>query len=127
MNWRSLLVIAGLSLCLAAPSCGPKPVPVNPAPVPAAAGAVSTGGNSAVAGEASLAGQAGAAGNATATKCQLACANLSRLGCPEDQSTCVIQCEILTRDARFTFDADCRISATTKAAAQKCGPASCRE
>jgi hypothetical protein len=100
--------------------------PVNPTPVPAAGGSVSTGGNPAVAGETSLAGQAGAAGSATATKCQLACANLARLGCPEDQRTCDGQCEILTHDSRFTFSADCRINATTKAQAQACGIASCK-
>lgn len=101
--------------------------PINPPTPPAAGGAISLGGTGS-GGETSAAGQAGQAtgGVGPASKCQLACSNLARLGCPEDQSTCVGQCEILTHDSRFTFDADCRINATTKAAAQACGIASCR-
>lgn len=95
-------------------------------------GSISTGGVSATGGATPAAGAPAQTGGASTggasgqTKCQLACANLDRLGCPEDQSTCVGQCEILTHDSRFTFDAECRINATTKAQAQACGIASCK-
>jgi hypothetical protein len=125
MTFRTLLVLIGLSVCLAAPSScgGNKPDPNNPPTPPAYGGEASTGGSAATGGLAPVAGQAGAPQR---TKCQQACDNLARLGCPEDQSTCAGQCEILTKDTRFSFDANCRINATTKAQAQACGIASCK-
>lgn len=103
-------------------SCQQQPVP------PAVGGATSTGGaglggSPGVAGETALGGTAGA----TVRPCHLVCANLARLGCPEDQATCFGQCEILASDSRFTLGIQCRINAKTKAEAQACGPASCRE
>lgn len=98
--------------------------PINPPTPPAAGGTFSTGGSPATGGVGPVAGAAGAP---APTLCQQACANLAKLGCPEDQATCVGQCDILTSDARFGLSLSCRINAKTKTDAQKCGPASCRE
>lgn len=72
-------------------------------------------------------GSPGAAGSVAVTRCELACANLVVLGCPEDHTSCVAICELHTTDDRFSQNLDCRINARTKAEAQSCGPASCRE
>jgi hypothetical protein len=87
MTLRTLLVLIGLSVCLAAPSCGPiTPTPVPPTP-PAYGGAVSTGGNAATGGLPAVAGApAQTGGNSTggvASQEQLACSNMLKLGCPE--------------------------------------------
>lgn len=97
-------------------ACGPKPGPVPP---PGGAG-----GQPSAAGGAT--GDGGSAGSGALSDCQRACSNLASLGCPEDQSTCVSQCELLTKDDRFGLSLSCRINAKTKTDAQKCGPASCR-
>lgn len=66
----------------------------------------------------------GAAGTAGAPSCASACANLARLGCPEDD--CEGQCARIVADGRFQIDLACRANARTQAEAQACGPASCR-
>jgi|WetSurMetagenome_2_1015567.scaffolds.fasta_scaffold792284_1 hypothetical protein len=101
-------------LCANTSACGAAPPPNPNPPTPGVGGNSGAGGSAPVAGAPSQA------------KCSLACANLAALGCPEDQSTCSQQCEILTHDDRFTFNVDCRINAKTKAAAQACGVGSCK-
>lgn len=107
-------LVGVLAVCsVGANGCGPtKPEPVGP---------------SALGGAPSFGGATGTAGAVPVTKCELACANLEVLGCPEDQKTCVASCELHSRDNRFTQNIDCRINARTKTEAQACGPASCRE
>jgi hypothetical protein len=67
--------------------------------------------------------------------CEQMCAHLAGLSCPEgqDQQQCTSLCVIITTDKRFSptpEDAqryiNCRLNAKTPAAAQQCGPASCR-
>jgi hypothetical protein len=108
----ALLFVGTLAVTsLGANGCGPiNPLPVDP---------TSAGGASGVGGAAS-------AGTSGETPCGLACANLARLGCPEDQSSCVRLCELHATDSRFSQSISCRIAAQSVADAQACGPASCR-
>jgi hypothetical protein len=136
---RIHLVLVALLALLLLPAAG---CPVNPPNPGGAGGSVATGGTADQGGQSPVAGQpgsggwlpigtggataAGAAGGPEQTQCQRACSNLAKLGCPEDQTTCSAQCEILTHDPRFAFDVNCRIVATSKSAAQKCGVGSCK-
>lgn len=122
---RLHVVLISLLALLLLPAAG---CPVKPAPTPCVGGAFSTGGTVAAGGTQSDAGapSAGQAGATSVSRCQRACAAYVRFGCPEDQSTCVAQCEIMISDSRFTFDVDCRINATSKAAIQACGIGSCK-
>jgi hypothetical protein len=112
-----------LTCCLAAllAACVPVVGPVTP---PGGAGGTLPNGGAGGAGPAN-----GGTGGVVVvpSKCQLACTNLMLLGCPEDQGSCVNMCDLHTADPRFTQNLDCRINAKTKADAQKCGPASCKE
>lgn len=67
--------------------------------------------------------------------CEQMCAHLAGLLCPEgqDQQQCTSLCVTITTDKRFSpipEDAqryiNCRLNAKTPAAAQQCGPTSCR-
>jgi hypothetical protein len=117
MTWRdrfALLIVGALSVCtVGAQGCGPEPIPNYPL---AFGGSTGAGGAPATGG-----------GGAAPTRCELSCANLAILGCPEDQTTCARQCVLHMSDGRFSQNLDCRINARTIAEAQACGPASCRE
>lgn len=112
-----ILLVALFLAALANSGCGPKPPPIPPV----------SGGASSTGGAPSYGGQEEQGGDGPVSPCQLACANLERLRCPEDGESCVGQCELHSRDGRFLQNIDCRINAKTKSEAQLCGPASCRE
>jgi hypothetical protein len=110
------------------PQPPPPPVPVATGGVTGAGGARATGGKSGTGGTKSTGGATSAGGAPVGSKCDQACANLKKLGCPDGQDPvlCLQLCALHTTDSRFTQDLDCRITAKTIAAAQKCGPASCQ-
>ena len=114
-----------LACCLLLGSCTFTPTPVPPDPS-AMGGSPSTGGAASTGGARATGGMVATGGASSLTLCQQACANLARLGCPEDQATCPAQCELNSKDSRFTQNIQCRINATSKAAIQACGIASCR-
>jgi hypothetical protein len=56
--------------------------------------------------------------------CDLACANLVTLGCPEGKSTCAATCE-KANGTVTDLHTSCLVNARTKADARKCGSVSC--
>lgn len=137
--------LKALYLCAAwISSCGGNnPIPVPPTPsvtggstsVPpvimggsSATGGTTSRGGSAATGGSARTGGAPATGGTTAAKtpCQAMCDNLAALGCPDGSAGCLTRCALNTTDDRFTQNLACRTAAKTKAAAQACGPASCR-
>lgn len=103
-------------------ACGPIPIPNPPEPSvggqTAAGGATSTGGASfgGRGGTGSLGGSSGV-GGASSTPEQAACANLSRLGCPEGYDIQKCSSDMKTRCAnpKVKCATQCLIDATSKA------------
>ena len=126
------LCAAWLSACN--PSNNPPPKPI---PDAGTGGSISTGGRSSVAtgGRVATGGSPSAiggrpsnttGGSTSKSSCQALCDHLLAIGCPTQQASCVSQCTLHSTDKRFTQNISCEMTATTVAAAQKCGPASCR-
>jgi len=111
MKWLAVVLMAGLM-----GSCIVTPAP-NPIPPPD----LGTGGSPPV-------------WDAGGSPCDVMCANLAAISCPEGVDiNCVPLCITITTDTRFSPTAgdaahflECRTNAKTQAQAQQCGPASCR-
>jgi hypothetical protein len=91
-------------------SCGPIPAPIPPEP--------SVGGQTATGGATSTGGSVsgGSGGKSGTTPEQLACSNLSRLGCPEgsDVQKCETDMTLRCKNPKVKCATQCLISASSK-------------
>jgi hypothetical protein len=139
-----LIVLVVFALTSIAASCEKKPPydggaggAYTTGGSPATGGNVSSGGTTEFAGQSSTGGGITTGGTtavpSTFSKCQQACAQYVRFGCPEEPASCEQLCILHTTDVRFSPSpaaaekyVSCRINATSKAQLRNCGLASCR-
>lgn len=121
---RHIALLFAMLLTACPPHKQPSPPPPDAGGFAATGGTSATGGTVATGGTISTGGVTG--WQTTLSKCVLACLNLEELQCPVERTTCINQCDLHSRDGRFTQNVDCLIAAKTQADAQKCGPAACR-